>query len=33
VKVCTAKGARTLLKHLRKKLEARQAELKKMKDN
>ena len=33
VNVCTARGARTLHKHLRKKLEARQKELQKMKDD
>ena len=33
VNVCTARGARTLYKHLRKKLEARQKELQKMKDD
>ena len=33
VKLCTAKGARTLIKHFRKKLKVRQAELKKMKDD
>ena len=33
VKLCTAKGARTLIKHFWKKLKVRQAELKKMKDD
>ncbi len=33
VNVCTARGAKTLHKHLRKKLEARQKELQKMKDD
>ena len=33
VNVCTARGARTLYKHLRKKLEARKKELQKMKDD